>query len=1078
VLRHAQLRPAQQGIKVRMWIVRYAINHRHSIGVLAILLLLVGGLTARRMSTDILPPVNIPAINVIWTYQGLNPQEMASKLTSFSELAVMNNVDNLREVRSETINGVGIVRISFQPGTNVTSAFTQVTSVSQTILRRMPTGTNPPLIVPYVPSSVPIIQLVLASDTLTDGALYDYARLQLRAQIQSIRGILSLPYGGASRQVMIDLKPEALQAYGISPSDIARASATQNLTLPSGTLRIDSREIAITTNASPETVASFADLPLRSVDGRVVKVSDVASVRDGQAVQTNIARLDGQNAVIVSILKLGDASTLDIIKQIRERLPELQASAPEGITIAPVFDQSVFVERAISNVMIEAVIVGLLVAFVVLVFLGSWRSSLIVLTSIPLALLASIAGLAFTGNTFNLMTLGGLMLAIGILVDNALVEIENINRNLEAGLGLREAVLKSASEVAFPEFVSTLAICIVFSPLFLLTGTAAFVFIPLALSVVFAMAASYVLSRTLVPTLATLMLSSTAGHPGQGTGWLSGVSRGVDRTLSVLENVVASLSSLQVRWKLIPIVGLVFALSLGAVAATKLGREFFPETDAGMIRIYVRAQSGLRLEETARTFADVQREIRAIIPPDEVGFIAENIGSPEPVNHAWVESGVVGSFDGEILIQLADEHGPTAQYVTQIRQMLKTKFSGLTTYFRPADATSQTLAGSAQTAIEARLIGRDAPGNSEIARELLTRLKAVPGAVDIAMKQVRDLPSYYLEIDRVRALQIGVTPQDAATALLAALGASGTVSPSYWADPAQGAAYTVQVVAPPANLTSLEQLLNTPVRPSGGGEVVTLRAFASLQLRNIPANIDRTTLQPTTTILANVEGRDLGSVYRDVTAVIDDLRPRLKPGNRIDIAGQAQSMETAYAEMLGGLLMASLFVYLVMVVNFQSWIMPLIAMGGLPVAISGALFALFVTGTPLSVPALTGLIMVIGVSTANSVLVTSFARDRLHEGVAPGAAAIDAARTRLRPVLMTATAMIVGILPMALGHGEGGEQNAPLGRAVVGGLIFGTCATLTFVPFLFSTLAGLGRRSEANDSSSDRSTNQSLAPAE
>jgi len=1061
-----------------MWIVKYALSHRHSIGVLALLLLLLGGLGARRMSTDILPAVNIPAINVIWTYQGLNPQEMASKLTSFSELAIMNNVDNIREVRSETLNGVGIVRVAFQPGTNVTDAFAQVTSVSQTILRRMPSGTNPPLIVPYVPSSVPILQLVLASDTLTDGALYDYARLQLRAQIQSIPGIrLTLPYGGASRQVMIDLKPEALQAYGLAASDIVRATATQNMTLPSGTLRVDTREITITTNASPETVANFADLPLRSVDGRVVRVSDVASVRDGQAVQTNIARLDGQNAVIVQILKLGNASTLDIISQIHARMPELRASAPEGITIAPVFDQSVFVVNAIDNVMVEAAVVGLLVALVVLVFLGSWRSSLIVLTSIPLALLASIGGLALTGNTFNLMTLGGLMLAIGILVDNALVEIENINRNLEAGLPLKDAVLKSANEVAFPEFVSTLSICIVFSPLFMLSGTAAFVFVPLALSVVFAMAASYVLSRTLVPTLASLMLSASPHHSAGGI--FGAVPRAVDRLLGTLERIIAAIAALLLRWRAIPMLGLLAALVVGGWSATHLGREFFPETDAGMIRIYMRAPTGLRVEETARTFAEVQREIHDIIPADEIGFIAENIGSPEPVNMAWVESGVIGSFDGEVLVQLAGHHAPTEQYVSALRGMLKERFPHLVTYFRPADATSQTLAGSAQTAIEVRFIGRDGPGNIEIARELMARMREVPGAVDIAMRQVRDLTSYYLEIDRVRALQIGVTPQDAATALLAALGASGTVAPSFWADPAQGASYTVQVVAPPVNLTSLEQLLNTPVRPSAGGKTVALRAFASLQVRKIPANIDRTTLQPTTTVLANVEGRDLGGVYSDIAALVDELAPRLKPGNRIAFAGQAQSMEQAYAEMLGGLLMASIFVYLVMVVNFQSWIMPAIAMGGLPVAISGALFALFITGTALSVPALTGLIMVIGVSTANSVLVTSFARDRVPEGIAPRQAAIDAARTRLRPVLMTATAMVVGILPMALGHGEGGEQNAPLGRAVVGGLIFGTCATLTFVPFLFSTLAGMGRRRRAEAASADPTAAQtSLTPAE
>lgn len=1043
-----------------MWIVKYAISHRHSIGVLAMLLLLIGGLGARRMSTDVLPPVNIPAINVIWTYQGLNPQEMVSKLTSFSELSIMNNVDNLSEVRSETLNGVGIIRVSFQPGTSVTDAFAQVTSVSQTILRRMPAGTSPPLIVPYVPSSVPILQLVLASNTLTDAALHDYARLQLRAQIQSIPGIrLTLPYGGASRQVMIDLKPEALQAYGISASDVARATATQNLTLPSGALRIDSREITITTNASPETVAAFAELPLRSVDGKVIRVSDVASVRDGQAVQSNIARLDGQNAVIVSILKLGNASTLSIIQQIKDRLPELQAAAPDGLTIEPVFDQSIFVANAIHNVLVEAIIVGLLVAFVVLVFLGSWRSSLIVLTSIPLALLASIAGLSLTGNTFNLMTLGGLMLAIGILVDNALVEIENINRNLEEGLELEAAILKSAREVVFPEFVSTLSICIVFSPLFMLTGVAAFVFVPLALAVVFAMIASFILSRTLVPTLASLFLTSqhgdAAGHTDGTTGRLG---RAVETLLSRFESLLVHIARFFLRWNAIPIVGLAAAVGLGAVSAANIGREFFPETDAGMIRIYVRTQTGTRIEDTAQRFAQVQAEIRSVIPEAEVGFVVESIGSPEPINLGWVESGVIGSFDGEILVQLAKPHGPTGSYIRQIRKRLKERFPEFTVYFRPADATAQTLSAGTQTGIEVRVVGRDGQGNAGIARSLADEIRTIPGAVDVAQRQVRDLQSYYLNIDRVRALQFGVTPQEAATALLSVLGASGTVSPSFWSDPAQGFSYTVQVVAPPTNLTSLEQILNTPVRTTAQGQQITLRSFASLELRKIAANIDRTTLQPTTTILANVEESDLGSVYAKVSDAVTRRRAELKPGNRIEIAGQARAMDQAYGEMLNGLLMAAVFVYLVMVVNFQSWLMPVIAMGGLPIAISGALFALVLTGTPVSVPALTGFIMVIGVSTANSVLVTSFARDRLRQGETVVQAALDAVKTRLRPVLMTATAMIVGILPMAIGAGEGGEQNAPLGRAVVGGLVFGTGATLTFVPFLFATLIAYRER--------------------
>jgi multidrug efflux pump subunit AcrB len=1035
-----------------LWIVRYALAHKHSIGVLAILLLLTGTLSAQRMSTDILPAVKIPAINLIWTFSGLNAPEMASKITTFGEIAILNNVDNIRDVRSETMTGVAIIRVTFQPGTDITAAFAQITSVSQTILRRMPQGTSPPLIVPFVPSSVPVLQLVLASDTLNSSALFDYGRLQLRSQIQSIPGLrLTLPYGGASRQVMIDLKPEALEAYGISANEVARAINTQNLTLPTGVLRVENREIVVTTNASPERVAQFADLPLRSVDGRVVRVGDLATIRDGAAIQTNIARLDGQNAVIVAILKLGDASTVDIVRQVKAKLPELRASAPPGIMIEPVFDQSVFVENAVDNVLKEAIIVGCLVALVVLVFLGSWRSSLIVLTSIPLALLASVAGLALTGQTFNLMTLGGLMLAIGILVDNALVEIENINRNLENGMPLQPAILKSAEEVAFPEFVSTLAICIVFSPLFLLTGTAAFIFIPLGLAVVFAMAASYILSRTLVPSLASLMLQEHDAHRTP-SGAIAGLSAAVGRVLGAIERLLVSILRLFIRFKILPVAGLAVALGVGGFSASHVGREFFPQADAGMIRVYLRAQPGSRLEQTAAVFADVQRAVREIIPETDIAFITENIGAPESINLAWVQSGVIGSFDGEILIQLKGGLGRTAAHAQSIRAMLKERFPELSFYFVPADATAQTLAGSAQADFEVRVIGRDGGGNAEVARDLAEAIKAIPGAADVVTRQVRTLPAYNLEIDRVRALQLGVTPQDAASAVLSALGASGTVSPNFWADPAISASYNVQIVAPPARLTTAEQLLNTPVQPAAGGPTLPLRSIASLQIKQLPANIDRFMLQPTTTILANAAGRDIGGVYEDVDKAIAAVSPRLKPGNRIVVGGQAQSMVQAYGEMFGGIALAAVLVYLIMVVNFQSWLMPLIAMGTQPVAIAGAFFALWVTGTPLSVPALTGIIMVIGVASANSVLVTSFARDRLLAGADPVTAAIEAAETRLRPVLMTAIAMIVGIIPLALGLGDGGEQNAPLGRAVIGGLVFGTAATLTFVPVLFAVL--------------------------
>lgn len=1035
-----------------MWIVRYALAHRHSIGVLAILLLLAGGLSGSRMSTDILPSVRIPAINLIWAYNGLNPPEFAAKISTFGEIAILNNVDNIRDVRSETLNGAAIIRVTFQPGTDVTAAFVQITAVSQTILRRMPPGTQPPLIVPFIPSSVPVLQLVVGSDTLNSGALYDYARLQLRSQIQSIPGLrLTLPYGGAPRQVMIDLKPEALQAYGFSPNEVARVINAQNQTLPSGALRIEGREIVILTNASPDNVQAFADLPLRSVDGRVVRVGDVANIRDGSAIQSNIARLDGQNAVIVAILKLGNASTVDIVRQVKERLPDIRASAPPGITVEPVFDQSIFVENAMADVMKEAVIVACLVAFVVLVFLGSWRSSLIVLTSIPLALLASVAGLALTGNTFNLMTLGGLMLAIGILVDNALVEIENINRNLDAGLELRAAIHKSAEEVAFPEFVSTLAVCIVFSPLFLLTGTAAFIFIPLALAVVFAMATSYLLSRTLVPSLASLMLSSR----GSGTSASAEESHAdgiTGRILGRLERLLGRVLKIFMRWKILAVLGLVIGVSIGVYSASHIGREFFPKADAGMIRVYLRFDPGTRLEDTARAFAEVQHEVRALIPAREIAFITENIGPPDPINLAWVESGTIGSFDGEMLIQLAPPHAATGSYEATIRAMLVQKFPKTTFYFKPADATSQTLAGNAQADIEIRLIGRDAPGNGEIARDITDALRKTPGAVDITARQVRNMPAYHLEIDRVRALQLGVTAENAASALLSALGVTSSVAPSFWADTATGASYIVQVVAPPAKLTEIDQLLNTPVQAAGSAAPVALRSVATLQIRQIPANIDRYMLMPVTTVLANVAGRDIGGVYNDVMRAIGDVSPRLKPGNRIEVAGQAQQMNAAYSEMLGGIVLAAILVYLIMVVNFQSWLMPAIAMGSQPIAISGALLALYLTNTNLSVPALTGLIMVIGVSTANSVLVTSFARDRLVAGELPAAAALQAATIRFRPVLMTATAMIVGILPLAIGFGDGGEQNAPLGRVVVGGLIFGTAATLTFVPVLFALL--------------------------
>ncbi|MGL4400117.1 MAG: efflux RND transporter permease subunit, partial [Luteolibacter sp.] len=1001
---------------------------------------------------------------LVWSYGGLSAAEMASKITSFSEIATLNNVDDLQEVRSETSNGIALVKLKFQPYVDINTAMSQVTGISQTILRRMPTGTTPPLVVRTSPSSVPIVQLVISSDTMTGGQLYDYSRLALRAQLQSIPGMrISLPYGGAARQVMVDLNPEALNAFSISAAEVNAAVSRQNLTLPSGSLRENSRELPVEINASPETIQGFLDIPLRSVDGKMILLRDVANVRDGEAVSTNIARLNGQNAVMISILKLGSASTVDIIDGIRARLPEVRASAPPGMSIEPIFDQSVFVRAAVTGVQHEILLVGGLVAAVVLLFLGSWRSTLIVLTSIPLALLCSILGLNLMGATFNLMTLGGLALAIGILVDNSLVEIENIKRQIALGKDVQQAIIDGAREVAFPEFVSTISICIVFLPIFLLSGTSSFVFRPLALAVIFAMIASYLLARTLVPTLASLILPSEiraekkrAESPPRGLISIHhAIEHGVDRIAVTQGKILRFI----LRRKLLILTPVLIAMALGAFAAVNSGREFFPKTDAGLIRLFVRIPSGIRIEDTAQEMADIQREIRNIIPKEELQFIVENIGTPSSVNQAWVETTAITSADGEILVQLDPDAAPSESYIEKIRAMLAEKFPKVQSFFRPADATSQTLASGAPTTFEVRLIGRDVPGNLALARELRDRFAKVPGAVDVTLREVLDQPGYSIRIDRVRAATFGINAQDAASALLAALGSGGSVAPNLWSDPATGASYDVQIIAPPASLDSIEQLLNLPIRPSaGGGSPVPLRSFATVMEKRSPASVSRTSLQPTFTIVANASGRDLGSITRDLEIILTDLRKKLKPANKIELAGQAALMETSYSELIGGLGLASVLVFLVMVVNFQSWTLPFVAIAGLPVSVSGALFALWLTGTPMSVPALMGIIMVVGVSTANSVLVSSFARDRFDQGETAHDAAVEAATTRLRPVVMTALAMILGVIPMALGHAEGGEQNAPLGRAVIGGLLFGTLASLFLVPVAFAAVRGFTHR--------------------
>jgi multidrug efflux pump subunit AcrB len=1042
-----------------MWIVQYALSRRYTIGVLALLILLFGLQSARRMPTDILPEVGIPSVNLIWTYAGLPAAEMAAKLTSFSEISVLNNVDDLKEVRSESLNGIGIVRADFQPGVNLERALAQMTAVSQTILRRMPPGTSPPLVVRNNVSSTPVLQLVLSSETMSEAQLYDYARLQLRSQIQSIPGIrMSLPYGGAARQIMVDLDPQALQTYGLTPQDVTGALERGSPTLPSGNIREGAREMQISLETSPESAAGFLDLPIASRGGNVIYVRDVASVRDGGALQTNIARMDGADAVSVALIKMGGASAVEIVRQVRARLPEIAASAPPGTRIEPIFDQSVFVDNAIGSIRHEALLVGLLVAAVVLVFVGSWRSSLIVLSAIPLALLASVTALYLRGYTFNVMTLGGLALAIGILVDNAVVDVENTNRHITLGKDLRTAILDNAGEVVFPEFVSTVSICIVLTPILLMTGLSAWVFTPLALAVIFAMLASFLLSRTLIPVLCYLLLPADI-RSRQQPRWaveraLLGLHHRMEHALEWLrERHHALLHRLGRHGGVLALAALAL-LALGLGAAAMLGREYFPQVDAGQLRLQVRLPSGTRLEQTAQRLAQIQREIRQIIPPAELQTVYEQIGIPDAVNLAWVDSAVVGAFEAELMLQLRTPHAPTADYLKAIRARIAQRYPEVRLFERPPDATGRTLAGSAVGALEVRFNGRDAAGNLALARELVPRLQQVPGATDVMVRQVLDLPEYHIAIDRSRAAQLGISAQDASRAVLAVLGSSGTVTPVYWVEQATATSYTVQLQVLPQDLDGIDALLNTPLRIGASGNVL-LRNIATVTPRAVPASVGRVMMAPTVSVIANVQGRDLGSVYAALTDITAQMQGRLKPGNRIEIVGQAGEMQSAYGELGSGLMMAAVLVFLVLVVNFQSWLQPLVAMSGLPLAIAGAAVALFVTGTPLSVPALMGVMMVIGVSTANSVLVTSFARNLIAQGHDPEQAAYEAAAVRLRPVLMTASAMVLGIAPMALGLGEGGEQNAPLGRAVIGGLLFGTPATLLLVP---SILAVLGRR--------------------
>jgi len=1040
-----------------MWIVRLALRRPYTFVVMGLTIVLLGVFAIVTTPTDIFPEIDIPVVSVIWNYEGLSTEEMASRITTFSEYTISSAVSDVRSIESQTYPGVSVIKIYFQPNVNVEAALAQVTAVSQTILRRMPPGAVPPFILQYNASSVPIIQLALGSKTLSEAQLYDYGIYRIRQQVAPIQGItLPLPYGGKPRQVMVDLDPQALLAKSISAADVNAAMNLQNLTLPSGSVKLGPREYRVALNSSPDALAELNELPVKVVNGATVYLRDVAHVRDGFAVQTNMVRQDGRRSALLTVIKKGGASTLTIVKQLKNLLPTIRAAAPPGLEVKELFDQSLFVRAAITGVLTEGAIAACLTGVMILLFLGSWRSTLVVVTSIPLSILTSLAVLSAIGQTLNVMTLGGLALAVGILVDDATVEIENIHRNLGLGKRLVQAILDGAQQIATPAFVSTLSICIVFVPVVFLTGPARYLFTPLAMAVVFAMLASYLLSRTIVPTLVRYLLpAEIQGHADDGAarGLFARVHEAFQGRFERLRLAyVQALENALARRGRVFGAFLVVVVS-GLALLPFVGRDFFPEVDTGQFRLHVRAPAGTRIEETELVFASVEAAIRRLIPKDEIELVIDNIGQPQPINLAFTDSVTLGPSDGEILVSLnPDRHQPTARWMKTLRETLPREFPGVTFFFQPADMVGQILNFGLPAPIDVQITGYNRAATHEVALEMAARMARVPGAVDVHLHQVVNAPSLLVNVDRSRAAQLGLTQRDVANSVLVSLSSSAVVTPNYWSDPRTGINYLVAVQTPQSRVDSVNTLMNTAVTSGTPGPLQLLSNLASLERREVPAVISHSNVQPVFDVYANVQERDLGSVAAAVQRIAAELRPKLPPGHTIAVRGQVESMNSAFVRLGLGLIFAVALVYLLMVVNFQSWLDPFIIITALPAGFCGIVWMLFVTHTTFSVPALMGAIMSVGVATANSILMVTFANDQMLEGHDSRSAALAAGATRLRPVLMTALAMIIGMLPMSLGLGEGGEQNAPLGRAVIGGLAVATFATLFLVPLVYSVL--------------------------
>jgi multidrug efflux pump subunit AcrB len=1038
-----------------MWLVRIALKRPYTFIVMSMLIVILGILSIRTMPTDIFPDIDIPVISVIWNYGGLQPEDMEKRIVSNFERFLTTVVNNIEHVESQSLTGIAVIKIFLQPGASIDGAIAQVTATAQSAVRSMPPGTVPPLIIRYSASNVPILQVALQSDTLSEQQLFDYGVNFIRADIATVRGAqIPYPYGGKQRQIMVDIDPLRLFAWGLSPRDVNNALGLQNVVLPSGTAKMGTNEYPIVMYSTPTAIEELGNMPLKTVRGTTVYLRDVANVRDGYAPQTNMVHVEGRRSVLMSILKNGSASTLDVVARIRDVLPQTMSRLPKELTTSLLFDQSLFVRASIDGVMREALIAAGLTALMILLFLGSWRSTLIVIISIPLSILTSITVLAALGETLNVMTLGGLALAVGILVDDATVAIENIHRNMRRRKAFIRAIVDGAQEIAVPAFVSTLCICIVFVPVTFLTGAAKSLFVPLALAVVAAMMMSYFLSRTLVPTLVRLLLEREAdahGEPKRGRA---------ARFFAAFDRAFERLRSLYGRW-------LAWALEhrrsvalgfLAFVAASVsllpfVGRDFFPSVDAGLIKLHVRGAPGTRIEETERRFTDIEAAIKTVIPPAEIETMLDTLGIPASgINLSLSEGALISPADGQILIHLKEGHAPTAGYVRRLRESLRAKFPGTTFFFLAPDISTQVLNFGLPAPIDVQVVG--AIGNEAqtlgVANEIADRMGKIPGAVDIHLAQVGRVPALKVDVDRTRAGEAGLTERDVASDLLVSLSSSGAVSPSYWIDK-RGVQYLVSVQTPQYKMGSVDAVEATPL--SRGDAAPQLLGNVATTTRTLaPANITHFNVARTFDVQASVDGTDLGSVASAVGRIIDDMKPNLPRGTTIRIKGQAESMDSSFSGLAYGLIFAVLLVYLLMVVNFQSWLDPLVILMALPGAIAGIAWMLFLTHTTLSVPALMGSIMCVGVATANSILVITFANGRRAVGQDAPAAALAAGMTRLRPVLMTALAMVIGMLPMALGLGEGGEQNAPLGRAVVGGLVLATGTTLFFVPVMYSIL--------------------------